>query len=413
MVAPVMAYAVLDVETTGLSPGYHHRIVEIGVVLLDRRGAVTDEWCTLLNPQRDLGPQHIHHIRADEVRNAPTFADIAADLAKYLAGRVTVAHNLRFDLRFLEAEYARLGVRVPLGYDQGLCTMHLAGRYLDSPARSLVACCASAGIDHSEQHSALHDARACANLLACFLRSTGRPEPWSELWTRATKHRWPALPAGCGRTCRRHAPNNRQTTFLARLIDRLPRVQQPARADDYLALLDRALLDRQLSASEQDALIDAAQGLDLTFTDTMELHRAYLAALAAAAWQDGIVSETERSDLLAVAGLLGLSTQDVDIVVDKAKTGSDVAPRDRFRLTSGDVVAFTGQMPGAREQWEERAALRGLKVTDNLIRATRLLVAADPDSLSGKARKARQYGIPIISVQAFESLLLDVKDDRR
>jgi DNA polymerase III subunit epsilon len=404
-----MAYAVLDVETTGLSPGYHHRVVEIGVVILDRDGSVTDEWCTLLNPQRDLGPQHIHHIRADEVRDAPEFTDIAGDLARYLAGRVVVAHNLSFDLRFLASEYARLGVQVPLQADQGLCTMHLSDHYLDSPARSLSACCACAGIDHHEQHSALHDARACAGLLASFIRSTSRPEPWAELWTQATMRTWPALPAGLGRTCRRHAPNERQTTFLARLIDRLPRAQHP-QADDYLALLDRALLDRHLSASEQDALIETAQILGLTFTDTMELHRAYLAALAAAAWQDSVVTEAERSDLVEVAGLLGLSTQDVDIALNKTKTGIDIAPRDQFCLSPGDVVAFTGQMPGVREQWEHRAALCGLKVADSSTRATKLLVAADPDSMSGKAKKARQYGIPIVSAQAFDKLLSQLEE---
>jgi DNA polymerase III subunit epsilon len=392
----VMAYAVLDVETTGLSPGYHHRIVEIGVVILDRDGSVTDEWCTLLNPQRDLGPQHIHHIRADEVRDAPDFAEIAGDLAKYLADRVVVAHNLSFDLRFLAAEYARLGVNVPLQVDHGLCTMHLSGRYLDSPARSLSACCSCAGIDHHEQHSALHDARACAGLLASFIRSTSRPEPWVELWTRATMRTWPALPAGHGRTCKRHAPDEQQTTFLARLIDRLPRAQHP-QADDYLALLDRALLDRHLSASEQDALIETAQVLGLTFSDTLELHRAYLAALSAAAWQDAVVTEAERSDLAEVAGLLGLSSQDVDIALNKTKAGL--------------VVAFTGQMPGLREHWEHRAALCGLKVADNATRATKLLVAADPDSLSGKAKKARQYGIPIVSVQRFDKLLSQIENN--
>ncbi len=405
-----MAYAVLDTETTGLSPGYHHRIVEIGVVILDRDGSISDEWCTLLNPQRDLGPQHIHRIRANEVRNAPTFADVAADLAKYLTGQVVVGHNLSFDLRFLAAEYAQLGVRVPLHPDHGLCTMRLSDHYLDSPARSLGACCTSAGIDHREQHSALHDARACAQLLASFLLNTSRPEPWAELWAQAQLGRWPTLPAGHGRTCRRQAPEDQETTFLARLVDRLPRVQQPARADDYLALLDRALLDRHLSASEQNALIEAAQLLGLTLADTLELHRAYLGALAAAAWQDAVVTEAERNDLRDVADLLGLSAQDVEIALNKTKAGQGVAPRDRFCLVPGDVVAFTGQMPGAREQWEQRAALCGLKVADTATRATKLLVAADPDSMSGKAKKARQYGIPIVSVQAFEGLLSQVED---
>lgn len=404
-----MGYAVVDIETTGLSPGYHHRIVEIGVVLLDRDGAITGEWCTLVNPERDLGPQHIHGIQASEVRAAPLFAEIAADLSEQLTGRVVVAHNLVFDLRFLTAEYARLGVGAPLDPDRGLCTMRLSGRYLDSPGRSLAACCASAGIEHLELHSALHDARACAGLLAHCLRNAERPEPWSDLLSHVGGHRWPPLPAGCGRTCRRRSPDDRAPTFLARLIDRLPRMAHPARADDYLALLDRALLDRHLSADEQDALIEIAEALNLNLADTIDLHRAYLSQLAAAAWQDGVVTEAERRDLFDVAELLGLTAQEVDIAVGRAKKGLPTAPREEFFLVPGDVVAFTGQMAEGREEWEQRAARQGLK-TDKVTKATRLLVAADPDTLSGKAKKARQYGIPVVTTQAFERLLADVRD---
>jgi DNA polymerase-3 subunit epsilon len=404
-----MDYAVIDIETTGLSPAYHHRIVEIGVVVLDRGGSTVDEWCTLVNPQRDLGPQHIHGIRAREVRDAPTFADVAGTLAGLVAGKVVVAHNLLFDLRFLVAEYARLGARVPLDAEHGLCTMHLSDQYLSSPARSLVACCATAGITHDEVHSALHDARACARLLAHCLPAASRPEPWAGLWPLVKGHTWPALPAGTGRTHGRHSAGRRTHTFLARLIDRLPRAPHSARANDYLALLDRALLDRRLSAGEQDALIETATQLNLTLPDTMQLHREYLTALAAAAWQDGVVTEDERRDLLTVADLLGLTAQEVDIALDAA-SNLDAVPREEISLVPGDVIAFTGQMPGARDEYERRAAARGLKVGDNVTKATRLLVAADPDSLSGKAKKARQYGLPIIGAGAFDELLATVRD---
>lgn len=40
-------YAVIDVETTGLSPAHHHRIIEVAIVLLDELGNPV----TLINPQ--------------------------------------------------------------------------------------------------------------------------------------------------------------------------------------------------------------------------------------------------------------------------------------------------------------------------------------------------------------------------
>src|ERR687886_2108778 len=88
----VVTVAVLDVETTGLSPRTD-RIVELGVVLLDDRGEVEAEFETLINPGRDVGPTHLHGIRAADVAEAPSFAEVAPYLRSLLSGRVVVAHN--------------------------------------------------------------------------------------------------------------------------------------------------------------------------------------------------------------------------------------------------------------------------------------------------------------------------------
>jgi DNA polymerase-3 subunit epsilon len=397
-------YAVVDVETTGLFPGRHDRVAEVAVVLVDRDGSPTSEWSTLVNPNRDLGPQHVHGIQAADARQAPTFAEIAAELAKRLAGRVLVAHNLSFDVRFLVSEYRRLGAEVPIDYDNGLCTMRLSNTYLNCAGRSLAACCRSAGIEHGQAHAALFDARACAGLLARYIRLAARPEPWAHLLAAAGQWRWPVLPGGLGRTMRRSVPGAVAPSFLARLIDRLPRVPQPPRADDYLALLDRALVDRHLSVSEQDALLEVADGLGLSLGDTMELHRSYLVALAAVAWQDTVITDDERKDLITVADLLGLARNEVDIALEHARNGAAPAV-DRFVLKRGDQVVFTGQLDRPRDQWERSAREHGLCVGASVTAGTRLLVAADPDSQSGKAGKARRYGIPIVTEEAFASLL--------
>jgi DNA polymerase-3 subunit epsilon len=283
--------------------------------------------------------------------------------------------------------------------------MLLAGQYLTNAARSLAACCASAGINHVNPHSALHDARACAELLTFFIKNAGRPEPWLDLFA-AGRDAWPPLPRPCGRTSLRTLAEAVPPAFLERLIDRLPRVQQPARADEYLALLDRALLDRHISASEEEGLIEVAQALDLTYADALSLHRDYLTALAGVAWSDGVVTDDERQDLRNVAALLGLGEQDAEIALRKARTAEEESRWGQFRLRPGDLVAFTGQMADQREEWERRAIGSGLQVAGGgVTKRTRILVAADPDSLSGKAAKARQYGIPIVSPEAFGKLV--------
>ncbi|GAA1776676.1 exonuclease domain-containing protein [Streptomonospora arabica] len=113
-------YAVVDVETTGITPASHHRVMEVAVVYLDESGSTVGEWSTLINPRRDLGPGHIHRIRACDVRKAPEFEYVAGELIALLTGRVVVARNISFDARFLGAEYARLNVQVPLSTDTGL-----------------------------------------------------------------------------------------------------------------------------------------------------------------------------------------------------------------------------------------------------------------------------------------------------
>jgi DNA polymerase-3 subunit epsilon len=396
---------VVDVETTGLFPGrWHNRVVEIGIVHVGRDGVVTDEWGTLVNPERDLGPQHVHGVRARDVLGAPTFGELAGDVAARLAGRVVVAHNLGFDVRFLLYEYERLGFSVPLDVEIGLCTMAMSERYLRSSSRSLSACCAAAGIRQGVAHSALHDARAAAELLGHIIRVADRPEPWGGLF--GSGRAWPGMAAGCGRTHQRSTSDTQAPSFLSRLVDRLPRVPDVPHADEYVAVLDRALLDRHLSVSEQDALLELAESLGLSFDVAMGLHRRYLTALAQAAWEDGVVTEVEREDLHEVAGLLGLTPGDVAEALATAQAGQQLPAWGRFRLVAGDTVAFTGQMNGLRDEWEHRAASVGLTVTSGgVTKQTRLLVAADPDSLSGKAGKARKYGIPIVTEDAFGRIL--------
>src|SRR4051794_8948925 len=164
----VVTVAVIDVETTGLSPRTD-RIVELGVVLLDDRGEVEAEFETLLNPGRDVGPTDLHGIRAADVVEAPIFAEIAPYLRSLLAGRVVVAHNALFDLRFLAREFGRAGL--PIDLSPSLCTMRLAPLFFGSGTRSLQALCGFLDIPLERGHAALYDARATAELMLAMLAS--------------------------------------------------------------------------------------------------------------------------------------------------------------------------------------------------------------------------------------------------
>ncbi|MEV4417023.1 exonuclease domain-containing protein [Catellatospora sp. NPDC049609] len=410
-------YAVIDVETTGLRTSWHDRICEIAIVHVDAAGRVTGDWSSLVNPERDLGPQHVHGITAAEARRAPVFADLAGRIGLLLRDRVVVAHNLAFDAAFLVAEYARLDLRAPVGREYGLCTMQLAAQLLPNAGRSLRDCCLAAGIPQQRAHSALDDARAAAGLLSRYLNRVGTPPPWQQLVLDASALTWPELTEADVLPVTRRHRHEVAEHFLTRLVDRLPRVPSPPQADAYLSLLDHALLDRHVSTVEADALVEAARQLGLSRAEVLGLHRRYLQALAAEARDDGAVSDVERADLHTVAALLGLARSDVEAVLDPGpdpehRRSTRPLPAPPFRLLPGDTVVFTGQTAEPRELWEERARAAGLTVGRGVTRTTRLLVAADPDTMSGKARQARRHRIPIIHPGAFLGLLSQVPPAR-
>src|SRR5688500_1267974 len=136
-------YAVIDVETTGFSPATGDRIVEIAIARVDARGRIEDEYSTVLNPGRDVGPVFVHGISNSEVQDAPRFEDVAGELLDRLDGAVVVAHNAVFEERFLAAEFGRLGLQLPL--NPALCSLWLARRTMRTPNHKLTTLARAAG----------------------------------------------------------------------------------------------------------------------------------------------------------------------------------------------------------------------------------------------------------------------------
>lgn len=164
------AFAVVDVETTGMRAGASDRITEIAVVVVHgtRREVVFD---SLINPGRPIPPAicAITRITNEMVREAPRFAEVADHVLAALAGRVFVAHNARFDWGFVSAEIRRAR-DIALDGPQ-LCTVRLA--------RRLVKGVRSCGLDNLTQHfgfanparhRAAGDALVTADLLQHLLR---------------------------------------------------------------------------------------------------------------------------------------------------------------------------------------------------------------------------------------------------
>ncbi|MDQ3576857.1 MAG: exonuclease domain-containing protein [Actinomycetota bacterium] len=400
-------YAVIDTETTGIQPGRHHRVAEIAVIHLTPAGVVTDEWSTLLNPDRDLGPQAIHGIRAAQVWHAPRFDQMAGDLVDRLSGRIVVAHNWPFDAMHLRAEFERIGVETPFEAEAGLCTMRAASVAMPGSRRSLIDCCATAGLPEMRWHTARDDAMAAAALLGFLLKHHPSTVRHDEAHVTAAGWTWPDLARGIAAPVNRTPIGQVEPHFLARLVDRMPRDEEPA-VDAYFAMLDDALLDRQISASEGDALIKVAYELGMHKSTALAVHHTYLRELARASWADGVLTDHERRDVETVAILLGLNQDTVERVLseeESAANTSSTVSLGGLALRPGDKVVLTGAMRRDRGEIRELAIAAGLRVMTAVSKKTRVVAAADPDSLSGKAKAARALGVPVVNETAFLRVL--------
>ncbi|WP_176702704.1 3'-5' exonuclease [Actinomyces vulturis] len=168
-------YAVIDLETTGLD-AQADAIIEVAIVLADPSGQAVGEVTTLINPGRDTGPIHIHGITNDAVQQAPSINSLTTLITALTSGRIVVAHHTGFDCAFLARALGHETWDGPT-----VCTLQWARTFLATPSRSLRTCCAVAGIELKEHHTALYDAHSSRQLLAYYLASCKRralTPPW-------------------------------------------------------------------------------------------------------------------------------------------------------------------------------------------------------------------------------------------
>jgi len=171
-----MRQVVLDTETTGLSTGDGHRIIEIGCIELVNRRITGRDFHRYINPERDIdeGAERVHGISRADLEHQPRFAEIADELLDFLAGAELVIHNAEFDVGFLEHELTLMGHPKPAIGEHAtvLDTLGMARQMHPGQRNSLDALCKRYEIDASNRD--LHGALIDADLLArVYLAMTG------------------------------------------------------------------------------------------------------------------------------------------------------------------------------------------------------------------------------------------------
>jgi len=340
----------------------------------------------------------VHRINATDARIAPVFADVVGDLTDLLAGRVVVAHNSAFDASFLVAEYARAGWPLDLTHDMTLCTMRLAGKF-GAPVK-LGACCAHFGVELADAHAALADAEATAALLAAYMRASGERRMWDEWLAFGETMRWPAPPQLATPPVWRGS-TAQGSDLMDRVAGSFERVEGLDGADEYLDLLDRVLLDRKISGSERRALDGMVGSLGLGGDDVARLNRHYMLGVVDAVCADDQLTHQERALVIQLAGLLDLADLEVEALLARAAGLVSLVVLD-VELRPGDLVVLTGMSEARKRELTAIAEARGLVVWPGVKKGVAAVIAQDPGSGSGKARKAREYGIPVVGEGVLE-----------
>lgn len=381
-------FVILDTETTGLFK--NDRIVEIGALVV-QGDQILEEWSTLINPDRDLGPVHIHGVTPSMVSMAPKFAEIANDLARILNGRILVCHNAHFDKRMLSQEFNRLGIQVELG--KPFCTMVAAKRQIGG-GFSLADTCEALDIPISHAHSALGDTRMTHKV---FLELR---EDEQETSTAELNYSAELLPS---RTIQREAFAEHKKDSTSRIKAFTRKVPFPTSDNAeiaYLLLLNMALEDLEISIEEKAELTSWALNLGLNSIKISELHINYLQSCVEAAKRDKFITDSEIEIIDKIALALDLDSPKIEPTQHRPASESNFVPGKNICFTGMALTSDGEQIP--RAHLEALAAKSGLQPVNSVTKkGCDILVAADESSMSGKAKKARDWGIEVVSIDQF------------
>lgn len=105
----------LDLETTGINI-VTDRIVEIALLRINRDGS-EEELVQRINPEMPIPPEStaIHGITDEDVKEEPTFNEVAKNMAKFMEGCDLAGFNSnRFDIPLLAEEFLRVEVDIDL-----------------------------------------------------------------------------------------------------------------------------------------------------------------------------------------------------------------------------------------------------------------------------------------------------------
>ena len=168
-------FVIFDVETTGLSPTWGDRIVEIAAIKV-RNLKPVENFHSFVDPQREIsfGAFQVNGITEEMLTGAPASKEILPRFLEFIGRRALIGHNIAFDLNFLCYELSLLGLQLKkeaIIVDTLKMARHLLptlGRY------PLWRVAASLGIEEDQKHRAMADAQLTFEVFCRLLKLKGK-----------------------------------------------------------------------------------------------------------------------------------------------------------------------------------------------------------------------------------------------
>ncbi|WP_312475817.1 ATP-dependent DNA helicase DinG [Neobacillus sp.] len=163
-------FVVIDLETTGNVPKKGDKIIQFAAVVIEN-GVITEKFSALINPQKSIPAfiEELTGINDEMVKDAPVFAEITAKVIDLLDGAYFVAHNVLFDLSFLQEELIQAGLEG--FYGPVLDTVELARiLYPTADGYKLSDLAEKENLKHDRPHQADSDAQVTAELFLILLK---------------------------------------------------------------------------------------------------------------------------------------------------------------------------------------------------------------------------------------------------
>tara|TARA_B100000963_G_scaffold168696_1_gene146558 strand:+ start:1060 stop:1719 length:660 start_codon:yes stop_codon:yes gene_type:complete len=172
-----MSEIFLDTETTGLSFGEGHKIVEIACIETIDLIPTGKIFHKLINPKRSVPNDafKIHGFSEDFLKNKNTFNEIADEFLKFIEGKKIIIHNANFDLNFLNGELGLINKK-KINKELVIDSLEVARNSFPGTSNSLDALCKKFNIDLSRRtkHNALLD---CELLREVYINLLDVKEP--------------------------------------------------------------------------------------------------------------------------------------------------------------------------------------------------------------------------------------------